>query len=103
VVPEGAEYIGDHQYHPPWRLRRSKWFNPYKIHTSQKRRDGTREEVIAKFERHLHDSGLIDDIHELRGKDLVCWCAPEACHGDVLFRLACEEAEGWPIKSLRCC
>jgi Domain of unknown function (DUF4326) len=31
---------------------------------------------------------LINDIHELRGKDLACWCAPEACHGDLLRRLA---------------
>jgi hypothetical protein len=27
-------------------------------------------------------------LHELRGKDLVCWCAPKPCHGDVLLRLA---------------
>ena len=27
-------------------------------------------------------------LPELRGKDLVCWCAPEACHGDVLLELA---------------
>jgi hypothetical protein len=25
---------------------------------------------------------------ELRGLDLVCWCAPEACHGDVLLEIA---------------
>jgi hypothetical protein len=52
---------------------------------------GTREEraqVIAKYERHLYDSGLVKDVDELRGRDLVCWCAPEPCHGDVLLRLA---------------
>jgi hypothetical protein len=47
-----------------------------------------REEVIRKYERHLVDSGLINDIHQLCGKDLVCWCAPLPCHGDVLLRLA---------------
>jgi hypothetical protein len=25
---------------------------------------------------------------ELRGKDLVCWCAPKACHADVLLEIA---------------
>lgn len=25
---------------------------------------------------------------ELRGRDLVCWCAPLSCHGDVLVELA---------------
>jgi len=27
-------------------------------------------------------------LPELRGQDLVCWCAPEACHGDILLELA---------------
>jgi hypothetical protein len=29
-------------------------------------------------------------LHDLRGLDLVCWCAPLPCHGDVLLRLANE-------------
>ena len=28
------------------------------------------------------------DITELRGKDLVCWCAPLPCHADILLELA---------------
>jgi hypothetical protein len=28
--------------------------------------------------------------HELAGRDLVCWCAPLPCHGDVLLRLLSE-------------
>jgi hypothetical protein len=27
-------------------------------------------------------------LPELRGRDLFCWCAPEACHGDALLELA---------------
>jgi hypothetical protein len=80
-LPPGAVYIG--RMMPQYGLVGSKWHNPYKVG-----RDGTREEVIAKYERHLHDSGLIDAVRELRGRDLVCWCAPEPCHGDVLLRLA---------------
>jgi len=36
--------------------------------------------------RDQHD--LLRSIGELRGKDLVCFCAPAACHGDLLPRLA---------------
>ena len=25
---------------------------------------------------------------DLKGKDLVCWCAPAACHAEVLLELA---------------
>ena len=52
-------------------------------------RDGTRAEVIAKYRDWLvRNERLMADLHELRGKDLVCWCAPSACHGDVLLELA---------------
>lgn len=74
-LPEGAIYVG----------RPSKWGNPFRIGY-----DGTRDEVISRYENYLGESGLIDDIAELRGKDLVCWCAPKPCHADVLLRLANE-------------
>ncbi len=32
---------------------------------------------------------LLRDIHELRGKDLACWCADgDPCHADTLIELA---------------
>lgn len=61
--------------------RPSKWGNPFTIG-----KDGTREEVIAKYEQYLIDSGLINDIDELQDKTLGCWCSPKACHGDVLIK-----------------
>lgn len=65
--------------------RPSKWGNPFVIG-----KDGTREEVIAKYRRWLETERL--DLHDqavkLYGKVLGCWCAPEACHGDVLLELA---------------
>ena len=72
-IPDNAVYIG----------RPSKWGNPFVIGL-----DGTREEVISKYANWLHKSGLIEQVGELRGKDLVCWCSPLPCHGDVLLRLA---------------
>jgi uncharacterized protein DUF4326 len=62
----------------------SKWANPFKIG-----KDGTRSEVIAKYEVHLRSRpDLMAALPELRGKVLGCWCAPDPCHGDVLARLA---------------
>lgn len=67
--------------------RPSVWGNPFKlgVHGS------TREEVIAKYETWLlgkDNKWLRDKLPELKGKILGCWCAPKACHGDVLVRLA---------------
>lgn len=73
-IPVGAVYVG----------RPTKWGNPFVIG-----RDGTREEVIAKYRDWTQRGGIAADARaELRGKDLVCWCAPAACHADVLLELA---------------
>lgn len=64
--------------------RGSKWGNPFRIGE-----DGDRREVIAKYEDYLkYHPELIAALGELRGKDLVCYCAPKPCHGDTLLRLA---------------
>jgi hypothetical protein len=64
--------------------RASKWRNPFVIGP-----DGTREEVIAKYRAWIVEQPeLMAALPDLRGKDLVCWCAPEPCHGEVLLELA---------------
>lgn len=64
--------------------RPSKWGNPFVIG-----RDGSRAEVIAKYGAWIvTQTRLMDALDELRGRDVVCWCAPLACHGDVLVELA---------------
>jgi hypothetical protein len=64
--------------------RPSKWGNPFVIG-----RDGSRDQVIAKYCAWIvRQPALVAALHELRGKDLVCWCAPERCHADVLMELA---------------
>lgn len=70
--------------------RPSKWGNPFVIGPH-----GDRDLVIAKYEKWLMDQPLLVAAakRELRGKDLVCYCAPEACHGDVLLRVANEGDE----------
>jgi hypothetical protein len=83
-LPPGAVYIG--RAMPRYGLPASKWANPFRLRRNASHEE--RAEVIAKYERRLVDSGLIDDVRELSGKDLVCWCAPKPCHGDLLLRLA---------------
>lgn len=53
-------------------------------------KDGTREEVIAAYEKHLqaHPEIVEQAKRDLPGRNLICWCAPLACHGDVLLKLA---------------
>ena len=64
-------------------LSESKWHNPFKVGD-----DGTREQVIRAYREWIkHQPELLTSIEELRGKTLVCWCCPEACHGDVLLEL----------------
>ena len=54
-------------------------------------RDGTRLQVIARYERYISQQPwLMADLPELEGLVLGCWCAPKPCHGDVLVRLANE-------------
>jgi hypothetical protein len=66
----------------------SKWLNPYKVDKPGKPKDGTPDQVVAKFRDWIvQQPELMTALHELRGKDLVCWCAPERCHGDVLIEL----------------
>ena len=63
--------------------RGSKWGNPFKIP-----RDGNREQVIEKYRQYiLSKPELLNDLEELRGKTLGCWCRPAKCHGDVLIEL----------------
>jgi Domain of unknown function (DUF4326) len=64
--------------------RPSKWGNPFVIG-----RDGSRDEVIAKYRTWIvRQPALMAALHELRGNNLVCWCAPELCHADMLIELA---------------
>lgn len=71
----GAVYVG----------RPSKWGNPFYIGA-----DGTRAQVIAKYRAWLIDRPALVAAarRELQGKDLLCFCAPLACHGDVLHEIA---------------
>jgi hypothetical protein len=64
-------------------FKASKWANPFVIG-----RDGTREEVVKKYQDYLEQHPeLVYHLEELRDKTLGCWCGIELCHGDVLVAL----------------
>lgn len=67
--------------------RRTKWGNPYKMNRPFDAE--CRAACIAAYRAWIaRQPELLDALPELRGKDLVCWCAPLPCHADVLLELA---------------
>jgi hypothetical protein len=78
-VPAGAIYVG----------RPTKWGNPYPL-----KKEADRAACLERYEKYLQQRPDLKAAarRELRGKDLVCWCAPKACHADVLLRIANERA-----------
>ncbi len=92
VVQDCEVYIGRRINMGGWNLSASKWQNPYKPGV-----DGTIQEVLVLYEKHIRESGLINSLEELRGKELGCWCkfSPHRtsednntyCHGEVLMKL----------------
>lgn len=68
--------------------RPSIWGNPFFIGEH-----GDRKEVIERYREYiLRRPDLLAQLPNLKGKDLVCWCAPLPCHGDVLLELVEELA-----------
>ena len=73
--------------------RPSKWGNPFTFKEGTRAEFilSTREECIEAYRKWITEGEgkhLLNDLHELKGKTLGCWCAPKACHGDVLVELA---------------
>lgn len=66
-IPEGAVYCG----------RGSPWGNPYVIG-----KHGDRKQVCGLFRTYVLPEL---DVSALKGKDLVCFCAPLECHCDDLL------------------
>lgn len=73
-IPSSAIYIG----------RGSPWGNPFVIG-----KHGNRAEVIMQHAEWLFEQhDLLARIPMLAGHDLVCFCNPLPCHGDLLLWLA---------------
>ena len=68
--------------------RRTKWGNPFRV-TSRL----THAEAVARYRVHLWEriragEVSLEELAELHGCWLACWCEPLPCHGDVLARAA---------------
>lgn len=75
-MPPNTVYVG----------RPTKWGNPFKVGVC-----GTVENCFDAFRITAPYFDVTDDIEELRGKNLACWCKlGEPCHADVLLELANE-------------
>lgn len=63
--------------------------NPYTIQKGGR----SREQAIDLYETYArkrvkNDPQFHSAVKRLKGRRLFCWCAPQACHGEVLERLA---------------
>jgi len=87
IIPKDAVYVG----------RPSKWGNPMTVKEVKRLFPNiTLEEAHRRAVEWYRDYiklrlSSVDDLYELSGKDLVCWCAPLPCHADVLLELANRE------------
>jgi hypothetical protein len=76
-MAEGDVYVG----------RPTKWGNPHRVGPL------TAEAAVARYRDDLLAGRLpvtvADAERELRGRNLLCWCAPgRPCHADVLLDVA---------------
>lgn len=84
VVPENAVYIGRRMV--KFGLPASKFANPFKLSDGE-----PRGSTIERYRRWLWEnirSGKITekDLLALEGKNVVCFCHPKPCHGDVVVK-----------------
>jgi hypothetical protein len=69
--------------------RATKWGNPFShLPGKGECQVATREDAIECYRLWVPTQpDLLEDLPELEGKVLGCWCAPRPCHGDVLIEL----------------
>lgn len=78
--PDNSVYIG----------RPTKWGNPFSHldNTKAEFKVNSREEAVERYREYIvNNPKLLADLYELKDKDLICWCAPKKCHGDILKEL----------------
>jgi hypothetical protein len=80
-------YCGRQNYQGGWKLKQSIWGNPFKVNDF-----GTNEKACEKYEEYLRDSpNLLEELPNLVGKKLACWCYPDPCHTEVIVKIMKEK------------
>lgn len=47
-----------------------------------------RDKCLELYEQYLRNNDvLMKEILKLKGKQLLCWCKPERCHGDIIIKI----------------
>jgi hypothetical protein len=79
-------YIGNRIRFHPEKYPQTKWGNPYAKYVKKYGRN----KGIEMYRKYvMNKPELLELIPlELKNKTLGCWCKPEACHGDILAKLA---------------
>ena len=65
--------------------RRTSWGNPFIMKTENDRNYVCDQFELYALKRLIQEP---DWLIPLRGKSLICWCAPRRCHAETLMRLA---------------
>lgn len=87
--PANAVYVG----------RPSKWGNPHTIGHCKLCNDfHVRGAAVIAYLQDIQGDYIAgvtqaDIKKELKGKDLICFCAPKPCHADVLLEIANEDGD----------
>lgn len=83
--------------------RGSIWGNPFThlplSRTKAQFQVATEEESMIRYEAWLRerlasDPKLRDELRKLEGHELVCYCKPRPCHGDIIITLIEESNQG---------
>lgn len=85
-IPADAIYVG----------RPTKFGNPFRVGSYYNGKLLRQSDAVEQYRDWLLNSDQGLEIMkaakaELKGKDLVCWCAPKPCHADILFEVANKE------------
>ena len=71
-------------------FEQSKWANPHII-----TRTNRREKAVSQYLAYiLSNNKLRQDLHELKGANLGCWCSPKLCHGHIILKLLNQQTVG---------
>ena len=95
-------YIGIYIGRAGYGLKGSPLANPFKMN-----KEAERAEVIERYRTYIQkkieerDQAVLDELREIehahrKGEKVVllCWCAPRACHGDVVKELIEADVNG---------
>lgn len=67
------------------------WHNPFKIDKNAEDAEEERNRVLKQYKKYIKrkikEENLFEELFELEGKTLGCWCHPDKCHGDILVKL----------------